>query len=1343
MLPGVGGFAQEFVANVQQFDLATGLMHRKVNAIAEDANGFVWLGFSNGVQRFDGREYKTWSSKNGATELFNITNLYVDNAGWLWAWNNSLKKFVFIHTLTDEVVSQEIRFPQGHLLAGLAGLWFPFSYLQSPPNDSKGRLYFLAGHPNRLLRFDAKEDLVTHPLEIGDADKLEGILLVDEKDHIWALGYAGQPFLLELDADGEVVKRVSLPAATLVAPVGVQNGHLIIKLATKMGTLYLGVEMQSGVVSAPISVTEEDNTLFINPFVWSLDSAGWNLERISKPGEIASQIKLDDKWSKSLFFSSSPAFQDKRGRIWLYNEWGISRVEIKRNLFLNMPFATPTGGSFDPAVRGMIVQENQLLVVLEGEGLARVPLDNPSRWTIIEKRAINGWYGGGPVLPRKEGGFVVGGSYLRKREMDGSVRSISPSQHEIFTYQNWALYEDETGNLWAGATGEILKLEPSGHLERFPVGNQKLGPLMIYSIHEVSPDMLWLCTTQGIILFGKSDGKPIHSWGRSKQGIYHLPVETIFAMHIDRDSTYWLATDEGLLKWNPVTNAQELFSTIDGLSSDVIYSVIEDDYNNLWLSSENGLMCFQKETRRVTTFHQTDGILYDEFNRISAYKAADGRIFYGGLKGVTSFHPRDFNEKTFDRPTLQITDFEMFDGEAKQLVNKVAELRRTQSIVLQPNDGYFRLRFVIPNPSDEKQIRYGWRLIGKNEDWIIQKENHIQLAGLPYGDFLLEIKGLDQNGVWTDTLGIKIFVVRPFYLRAEFLVLMFLLLVFAIVTVFVRRNKLLRKRQMQLELEIAKATDEIRRDKQMIEHQAEELQSLDKAKSRFFANVAHEFRTPITLIQGPIGSLLKWPQIPEQQRQLLILAYQNTQSLLKLVGAVLDLSKLESGKMQLVEKPVSLFVFTRRIAAAFESQFAMSGTTFLFHYEAEESLEVLLDAEKVETILRNLISNAAKFTKEGQEVRVSVDDTESHIRIRVSDTGRGILPQDLPFIFDRFYQTSQADAAIEGGTGIGLALSQENARLMHANLTVDSEWGKGSTFTLRIPRKEVLGVSESVIEVPLGEERIVPDLLPRPQVQPSGDRQFLMIVEDHPALRAYLSQILASEYGLYVAENGYKAIELLTTLGDRELPSLILSDVMMPEMDGYQLLEKLKASPNWWQIPVIMLTARADMQDKLKALRIGVDDYLLKPFDEDELLARIRNLLHNVAARAGKQRVNVEPEPDGLPAQALGEADQKWLEKVEQWVLERLDGTDLSVAGMAEAFAMSESTLLRQVKRLTGLTPVGYLAEHKLAQARRLLEKGTYRNVADVAYAVGFEDAKAFSRSFKSRYGKSPSELLH
>lgn len=578
----------------------------------------------------------------------------------------------------------------------------------------------------------------------------------------------------------------------------------------------------------------------------------------------------------------------------------------------------------------------------------------------------------------------------------------------------------------------------------------------------------------------------------------------------------------------------------------------------------------------------------------------------------------------------------------------------------------------------------------------------------------------------------------------------------------------------KVDAELDKTEQQLRMD--MAAQEAQRLSELDRMKSNFFANVTHELRTPLTLILGPLDNILKSKNLDNREFTQLKLMQQNGQDLLRLTNEILDLSKLEANKLTLNEVPVTLYPYLKRVVSMFETYAQKKGINLSFEYRAEAQLQVNLDDNKFEKIVNNLLSNAFKFTPKNGSVTVKLEDIGHSLQLEVADTGRGIHPEDVPHIFNRFYQSSKPHAD-EGGTGIGLALVQEFAKLFGGSVKVESELGVGSSFSVIFPKKQVmrpLGNNEA-LEIknlqmaelekangnykgasPLGENGHDAEKQHKVEQIFAPSHSTILVVEDNYQIREYIESLLQESYRVFTAENGQEALDWLgKSAAAGHFPDLIISDVMMPIMDGFQLLTALKTAEKYRSIPVVMLTAKAELDDKLKALRIGVDAYLVKPFVEEELLARVGNLLKNAQARrqyaAAPEELEVEPDgseaqaPDDdaiLPTAPISQADLDWLAELESVVLKKLPDYDFNLDALGNAIFMSTRQIRRRLKLLTGLSFSDYLNEARFREARRLLEAKEVDSVKRLAAEVGMRDVKYFSQQFKLHFGKGPSEFL-
>ncbi|MEZ4960179.1 MAG: ATP-binding protein [Saprospiraceae bacterium] len=524
----------------------------------------------------------------------------------------------------------------------------------------------------------------------------------------------------------------------------------------------------------------------------------------------------------------------------------------------------------------------------------------------------------------------------------------------------------------------------------------------------------------------------------------------------------------------------------------------------------------------------------------------------------------------------------------------------------------------------------------------------------------------------------------------------------------------------------------VQRDK--IKSDADRLKELDELKNRFFANVSHELRTPLTLVLSPLDSILKSGELSERNLSYLQLVQQNAQNLHKRINELLELSRLDANHLAVNPVPTDVFQLVSKILALHEGAADLKGIQLKSENAISGPAQLLLDAEKLEMILSNYLSNAIKFTPENGLISVTVQKENEELLISVKDNGIGIPEADIDKIFDRFYQVKNQEYT--GGTGIGLSLCKELAEVLGGSVRVESEVGKGSVFYLKLPFVE----SGAEPEIQSGFEYSFPKT---PNIKPEYQQILptVLIVEDNYDLRQYMTLLLSEKYNVVTAENGKAALECLRK--PAPLPSAIVSDIMMPEMDGMELLHILKNDDTYRQIPVIMLTAQIASGVKIDALRIGVDDYLTKPFNELELVTRVGNLISNYQNRTAPLAVEMgEIEENTPPAPGISQADLKWLEKVEQIVVENIANPNHTLNEVAPLVNLSYNGFQQKIKKITGLTPKQYQRSIKLNKARLLLKSGEVETVSEVLYQLGFDNHYYFSKIYQQEFGIMPTEEL-
>lgn len=511
----------------------------------------------------------------------------------------------------------------------------------------------------------------------------------------------------------------------------------------------------------------------------------------------------------------------------------------------------------------------------------------------------------------------------------------------------------------------------------------------------------------------------------------------------------------------------------------------------------------------------------------------------------------------------------------------------------------------------------------------------------------------------------------------------------------------------------------------------QQLAELSELKSRFFANISHELRTPLTLVLGPLSQLIdrpdKWDK--EDVQDQLLLMQRNGKSLMQLITEILDLSKFDAQKMELREVEVPIASLVNRLYENFVPQLNLLGLEHELNITVPSGLTIRIDAQKFEKVFNNFLSNAIKFTPSGGKIGLSLSEKEGSLEFKVQDTGQGIAEEELPHVFDRYFQAKNQD---QGGTGIGLGLVRSIAQLMDGRTYAESRLGQGSSFYFEFPKKEVAAVEERPAEVLVEEIPLAP-------IYEMGTDFSILLVEDNVDMQQFVLGILEPRYKkIFVASNGAEGLRMLQAYGNEI--DLIISDIMMPEMDGLTMLQEVKAHAEWKSIPMVMLTALAAERSKLRALTIGVDDYLIKPFSVAELEARVQNLLYHAHQRKAWLKDKEASSQENEPELKLNVSDKAWIDKLEQLIMDSLNDQRLNVEELANQVNLSPRQLRRRLKSITGLSPIQFIKEVQLSAARNELEEGLVHSLADVAYKCGFAHQTTFSTEFKARFGKTPKE---
>ncbi len=1375
-LPFCAIYAQEYLFDIEQFTTEDGLSHNQVRCIFEDSRGILWIGTPNGLNRFDGESFKLFTKEKHGLSTNLVESIVEDKDGMLW-----LKVDAVTQTYRGSGITIFNPFKErAEDNANYLGSSLPFNVnaiqeIRAGPE----RAIFLSTTDSTALIYKGKsnyseKDIIKLPTDIF----IHIPFLWEKSDTTFWIGTGGYEYgnindlrpditdLVKIDSKGNILKKIQSPYLAQTPKLGYKNSvnKLLYFTYFDKSNQFIFYHYQL-----------EDDQLRVMKF-WQ------NGKRIdlSKAGTIQ---YLDEESGLMIISDNySPDGANRRTYFYFIKALGKWDYEILSEGIL------PIQGS----AINIIKAQNSIWFQSAGSGLYRLKLrakkfqifnsgvqqrnlitDVANRIWISAKDAYAddnffslGFRAHSEILVKDELDCIWGYHYHYQTLVQACPPDYKP-QYFIDKLNAFDrakgyshFFKDNNKRIWVFPSAQILN--SNGELSPFKskTALDSLEFFTVYHVWQAVDNNFWVAT--GGALFELDENlNLLGTYNQSGNGKYYLPSDNVHHFQVDRDGIFWLACGgEGLIRWDRKKETIRQFTKNDGLASNILHAVYEDDYGFLWLNSENGIIRFNKEIFTSTRYGMEAGISNLEGNSRSHFRDEDGTLYFGSYVGVTEFHPNDFINDGGDFRPDEIKIFSIYQKDVRtgKIINLLPNYMEKGWLELTNRRAFLEVSFVPPDIDVIRNSRFEYQLKGENEDWIQLEKNKMTLADLPYGTYEVKVRNSDFNLNSTPVLTIPISNPAPFYLQWWFFLFSFVGVILTSIIYGRIRTKNLKLQREKLREEVAKQTSTIQEKNQLLEKQATELRNLDEVKSRFFAHVSHELRTPLTLLLGPIQSVLKRNRLENRDFTLLKLAKENGQQLLGMINQILDLTKLESGKLELQEETVDLYSLVRRIYSFFESHAELKGIEMQFHYEPDRYLKVWLDGGKFETLLNNLLSNALKFTTKNGEVVLKIIEKPNRINIEVSDTGRGIHPDDLPYVFDRYFQTSQKDVAAEGGSGIGLAICKEFAELLGGTLGVTSELGKGTQFHFEFPKKEVLAnttlTPQKAGATANGAEIKQSSIKSIAEETSAEEKPTILLVEDNHSLRDYIVYILETQYNVITATNGQEALERLTVDGGQQTenaeknrppstinhqPSLIISDVMMPIMDGFQFLKELKSKEKWRGIPVVMLTARAALSDKLNALRIGVDDYMTKPFEEEELLTRIQNLLNNLTER----QLWREKQSNGhqLPAIMSGE-DAQWLEDLENVLKEKLGDFNLTAEQLASDLNLSRRQFFRRVKMLTGLTPNQYMLEIKYNHARYLFENRIKSSVKAVAFEIGVKDVKYFSKQFKQRFGKLPSEYF-
>ena len=1033
-------------------------------------------------------------------------------------------------------------------------------------------------------------------------------------------------------------------------------------------------------------------------------------------------------------------FMDSQGGMWLGTYFGgLNYYHPIRNRFKNIRNIPYKNSLSDNVVSCIVEDKDKNLWIGTNDG--GLNLYNPitqrfTSYTLQEDESARG-IGSNNIkavyVDEKKSlvyiGTHAGGLSILHRN-SGQVENFNQRNSQLVNENVYAILPDGEGNLWLGTLSALVRFNPEQRsfttIEKEKDGTPVVSK-QIPTLFRDSHKRLWIGGEEGLSVF-KQEGLDIQ-----KASI--LPVSNVTKLFTNciyeaSNGIIWVGTREGFYCFNEKDKQIKRYNTTNGLPNNVVYGILEDSFGRLWLSTNRGISCFNPETEKFRNFTESDGLQSNQFNTASYCRTSVGQMYFGGINGITTFRPELLLDNPYTPPVV-ITKLQLFnkvvrpDDETGILTKNISE---TKSITLKSWQTAFSIEFVVSNYISGQHNTFAYKLEGYDKEWYYLTDSRtVSYSNLPQGTYQFLVKAANSDGKWNPIPTALEIIVLPIWYKTWWALLIFFATFAGFIT-FVFRFFWMRK-SMEAQLEIE------RRDK---EHQEE----INQMKMRFFINISHELRTPLTLILTPLQEIIN--KISDRwTRNQLEYIQRNANRLLHLVNQLMDYRRAELGVFELKAKKGNAHQLIQDNFLFYDKLARHKKITYTLHSELEDK-EVLFDANYLELIVNNLLSNAFKYTESGQSIIVTLKEENGWLLLQVSDTGIGIPINKQGKIFERFYQIESEHV----GSGIGLSLVQRLIELHHGRIELDSEENKGSTFSVYLPQDlSVYKPSELASNNEQNEEEQVystnskamyfidTEKVENESVE-SGDKKrgTILIVEDNNEIRRYLSNGLADLFNTLEAGNGEEALEKLK---DNEV-DVIVTDVMMPVMDGIKLCKNVKQNIRTCHIPVIILSAKTDIKDQMEGLQMGADDYIPKPFSLAILTTKIQNMMRTRRRMLDKYAKSLEVEPEKITFNAMDEA---LLKRAMAIVEKNMDNIEFSTDEFAREMNMSRSNLHLKLKAITGESTIDFIRKIRFNEAAKLLKDGRY-TVAEVSTMVGFNTPSYFATSFKKYFGCLPTEYI-
>lgn len=1291
--------------------LEDGLSQSTVLSITQDVQGNMWFATFNGVNRFDGYDFTVYRHETGNAGSIGDNMVYAvkaDDKGGVWVGTNNwlsyydadrdaFRNYRCPQKEEDVRVMQIADVDDSRLLVNTSAGLYVFhvadtSFVQSGlPADlfrlkataiyrSKDSLYIGAKDGLWMYSFASRTLEHLHALPLG---RKEILTLLQHGNHLW-IGTEGDG-LYRMDRTTRELRHY-----TAGGPDGLSS-NFVRSLAL-----------------------DARNRLWVGTFT-SLDIYD---EATGRFQVYTSNRRQNRSLSQS---SIRSIFMDSQGGMWLGTYFGgLNYYHPLRERFRHIRFS-PEGNSLNDNVIGCITEDRagNLWIGTNNGGVNYYDIRS-GEYTYYTKEQGLGSNDVKAIYVDEQAGKVyigthTGGLNILDRRT-GRIESLMPETTRLTNMNVFAIQPCADGrHLWIGTLEGLVHFDKATKTFSDIKGNVSLGVKRIRTLLLDQENRLWVGGEDGLaVCSGKGDSL---SSVRMVSGESAFESATVYGVFEASDGDIWIATRNGLYGFSAGRDSVVHYSVADGMPDAIVYGVLEDEKHRLWISTDNGLSCFDPESRKFRNFTDVDGLQSNQFTPYACCLASSGEMYFGGINGITAFHPERLQDNPY-APQAVISELRLF-GDPVHPNDQTGILQKhislTDRITLNHKQSSFALSFVVSNYIADKHNTFAYKLDGYDKRWFVVDDNQrwATYANLPHGTYNFLVKVANNDGKWCDEVTSLEIKVLPAWYQTWWAIALFALMIIGVITLVIRFYW--------------ERADKVRQ------------KELQEVKTRFFINISHELRTPLTLIVAPLQDLLdkvtdKWV------RSQLEYMKRNTDRLLHLVNQLMDYRRAEKGVFELRVKCINVGQIVEKNFRYYEPLARKKHIDYNLRSELG-GRQVWCDASYIELILNNLLSNAFKYTNDGQSIFVNLKAAGDDLLLQVQDTGVGIPVNKQAKIFERFYQVESEHI----GSGIGLSLVQKLVELHHGRIEVDSAVGKGSCFSVYLPlsreayaEEELSGGTQQ--EEPVystnAQDMYIVDteeaLEPAESDVDTDRKETILVVEDNDEIRHYMSRGLERFFIVKEVENGEEAVELLKT----EEISLILTDVMMPVMDGIQLCKYVKQNLKTCHIPVIILSAKAEVKDQLDGLQVGADDYIAKPFSLSVVVMKIKNILRTHYRAIEHYSKSLEIEPEKI---ALNRLDEEFLSKAVSVVEKNLEKPDFSADDFALEMGMSRSSLHLKMKGITGESTTEFIRKIRFNQACKLLKEGRY-NVAEISTMVGFSTPSYFSTSFKKYIGCMPSE---